>query len=170
MTDEHKPKGESWLAEHMVERVKQLEAELRTANEVRRGRRKGQPKRKTRTLARSGEAQAVFVSVRGRLARAHKRGVFDGVPVTARDLAAIHQGQNGLCRYTGLPYEFGGEGPLSVSVDRLNQARGWTRDNVVLCCLFASVARNGWPLELVVPLWRFLPGNVPGDTRNEGGS
>jgi hypothetical protein len=80
------------------------------------------------------------------------------MPISSSDLLDIHGRQGGLCAYTSVPYEVpaGEPSPLSVAVDRVNQARGWTRDNVVLCCLFASMARNGWPLELVVPLWRFL--------------
>jgi hypothetical protein len=144
----------------MVERVKLLEEKLRAANEVRKGRRRGKQKRETRALARDGEEKVIFIGIRGRLTRAHARGGFEGACLTTNDLLEIHRVQGGLCRYTGLPYEFDREAPLSVTVDRLNPSRGWTRENVVLCCLFASVARNGWPLELVVPLWRFLPGKV----------
>jgi hypothetical protein len=86
------------------------------------------------------------------------------VPISSSDLLDIHARQGGLCSYTSVPYEVpaggGDPSPLSVTVDRLDPSRGYTRENVVLCCLFASVARNGWPLELVVPLWRFLPGKV----------
>jgi hypothetical protein len=86
------------------------------------------------------------------------------VPISTADLMDIHVRQGGLCAYSCLPYKAPASGedgsPLSVSVDRFDHSTGWTRENVVLCCLFASVARNGWPLEMVVPLWRFLPKEV----------
>lgn len=114
--------------------------------------------RKTRPLARRGSIEAALIRFRGQLVRRHARGGFDGVPISTADLMEMHARQGGLCAYSHLPYKAGEIGnPLSVSVDRLNPSLGWTRDNVVLCCLFSSVARNGWPLELVVPLWRFLP-------------
>jgi len=157
MTDGQKSEGEAALLNHFVERVKLLEAELRTAGEVRKGRSRGKRKRTLRTLARHGTAEAVLIGIRNRLRRCHVRGGLDGIPVTARDLLEVHQEQSGLCRYTGLPYEFGSSGPLDVVVDRLDPGRGWDRENVVLCARFAAVARNGWPMSLVVPLWRFLP-------------
>jgi hypothetical protein len=158
MTVECKDKGETWLEDHMVERVKALEAELRTAKD-RKGRRS---ERTVRTLARKGPEKAAFISVRSRLVVKHGRGGFSEKPVTTSELLEMHRAQAGLCRYTKLPYEFGSSGPLDVVVDRLDPARGWTRENVVLCALFAAVARNGWPLSLVVPLWRFLPTKVEG--------
>jgi len=165
MTDGQKLEGEAALLDHFVERIKVLEAELRTAGEVRKGRRRGKPKRNPRTLARHGTVEAVLIGIRNRLRRCHVRGGLDGVPVTARDLLEVHQEQAGLCRYTKLPYEFGSSGPLDVVVDRLDPAQGWTRENVVLCALYAAVARNAWPMSLVVPLWRFLPTRVPAETR-----
>lgn len=169
MTDEHKVKGESWLAEHMVERVKLLEEKLRAANEVRKGRRRGKQEREPRALARKGREWSVLIAIRSRLVRVHARGGFEGTCLTTNDLLDLHREQGGLCRYTGLPYEFDREAPLSVTVDRLDHLHGWTRENVVLCCLFSSVARNGWPLELVVPLWRFLPTTLRENSRTPEG-
>jgi len=162
MTEGSKNDDAGWLAEHMVERVKQLEAELRTAKENGRGRR-GKSKRKVRTLARNGPEWSVLIDIRAQLIRRHARGEFGpwGKPVTTDELLEIHRTQGGLCHYTGLPYEFGaGSGPLDVCADRLDPEKGWGSGNVVLCARFAAVARNGWPLSLVVPLWRFLPTKV----------
>jgi len=149
------------LAKRLAEHVLLLVAENR---ELRNGR--GSRKRKGRTprpLARKGSVESVLIRLRGQLVRRHERGGFSEVPISSSDLLDIHARQGGLCSYTSVPYEVPAEepGPLSVTVDRLDMARGWTRENVVLCCLFAGVARNGWPLELVVPLWRFLP-KAPG--------
>lgn len=159
MDGERKAGGMEELLDHYIERTKRAEERLMATQEELEATRKGKRRKanKPRSLSRNGEEAAFFINMRDPIVRAHKRGGFEGVPITSRDLLEIHQEQGGLCRYTGLPYEFSRGEPLSVSVDRLDHSLGWTRDNVVLCCLFSSVARNGWPLELVVPLWRFLP-------------
>lgn len=162
MDGERKTGGVEELLDHYIERTKRVEEMLRATQEELEATRKGKRRKtnKPRSLSRNGEEAAFFIDRRDPLVRAHKRGGFDGVPITSRDLLDLHREQGGLCRYTGMPYEFSRGEPLSVSVDRLDHSQGWTRGNVVLCCLFASVARNGWPLELVVPLWRFLPRKV----------
>jgi hypothetical protein len=156
MDSGEKSEPEGRPLEYLVERVKQLTGELMTLQEKAIGKGK-RSKSKARALARKGEEWAVLIAIRSRLVRVHERGGFEGSCLTTNDLLEIHREQGGLCRYTNLPYDFGSGGPLNVCVDRLDPGQGWTRENVVLCALFAAVARNGWPMFLVVPLWRFLP-------------
>lgn len=156
--------GDAILSKMLARQVVLLAGEMRELRSKR-----GSRKRRGRTprpLARKGSIEAAIIRLRTQLARRHERGGFEGVPISTSDLLNIHDRQGGLCAYTIVPYEVPAKGcepgPLSVSVDRLDPGKGWTRENVVLCALFASVARNGWPLEMVVPLWRFLPREVQG--------
>jgi len=164
MYGERKTDGDAALLDHYIERTKRAEVRLRATQEELEATRKGKRRKanKARSLSRTGEEATVFIDARDHLVRAHKRSGFEGTPITTADLLDLHRKQGGLCRYTGLPYEFDRGNPLSVVVDRLDPVQGWTRENVVLCALFAAVARNGWPLSLVVPLWRFLPDKMTG--------
>lgn len=76
-------------------------------------------------------------------------------------LASLHNLQQGLCAYTKLPYLVHPKGlenrhPQGVSVDRVDNRKGYVPGNVVLCCWFVNVAKNKWDIETLKPLWKHL--------------
>lgn len=62
-------------------------------------------------------------------------------------LIKLWERQNGACVYTGASMTFDGAGgPESVSIDRVDSGRGYTEDNVVLCCTYVNRMKNDMAL------------------------
>jgi hypothetical protein len=58
-------------------------------------------------------------------------GTYD---LSLEDIASLYTRQKGLCAYSGRPIVF--EGEEAVSLERVDTARGYTRSNCVLICVF----------------------------------
>ena len=59
--------------------------------------------------------------------------------------------------YSGIKYSYlaGGDiTPLQVSLERLDNTKPHTPDNVILVCYFANLARSQWNLDVMLPLWK----------------
>ena len=70
------------------------------------------------------------------------------VDITVDDLIEKNQKQKGMCFYTGNKMtsssEMRGRGKWdydSVSIDRIIPIKGYTKDNIVLCCFWANTAK-----------------------------
>ena len=50
----------------------------------------------------------------------------------------------GMCSITGAPLSFSGEPYFKPSLDRIDNARGYTLDNIRITCAVANVAMNKW--------------------------
>lgn len=64
--------------------------------------------------------------------------------ITQKDIEDIFIEQSGKCYWTGItliPSQIS-KYPMKPSVDRLDNSRGYYRDNIVLCCLAANMGRN----------------------------
>jgi len=86
-----------------------------------------------------------------RLERLHKRAKSKGITLTLvlNDLKNCFTKQNGKCFYSGIPLDLTlkGDGtitdnPYQITVDRLDSAKGYDKDNVVLCCMVANSAKS----------------------------
>jgi hypothetical protein len=63
--------------------------------------------------------------------------------LTLGDLVLLWNIQEGRCYYTGIPMLYDGSGrPECVSIDRVDSARGYTHDNIVLCCAHVNEMKN----------------------------
>lgn len=65
-------------------------------------------------------------------------------PITIHDLLAIWKKQEGRCALTGLTLTWnkGGIRPTSVSIDRIDNNRGYEIDNIRLVCFAVNVFRG----------------------------
>ncbi len=58
--------------------------------------------------------------------------------ITRKDLLEIYNKQRGLCHYSGVLMKLVTKGrdttPEILSIDRINSSKGYTKDNIVLCC------------------------------------
>jgi hypothetical protein len=71
--------------------------------------------------------------------------VFD---LSIQVLSQMHEHQNGLCHWYGVPFTYETKsGPTLISVDRLDNSRGYTKDNVVLACDAANRGRKDYSPE-----------------------
>lgn len=64
--------------------------------------------------------------------------------LTVQDINDIYEKQGGLCYWFNIPLipSEKKKHPQQPSLDRLDRDKGYTKDNVVLCCYSANIGRN----------------------------
>ena len=66
--------------------------------------------------------------------------------VTIEDLRYIFEKQGRKCYWLGIPLDpnnnYIANHPLAISVDRLDNSRGYHRNNIVICSRFANLGRG----------------------------
>lgn len=72
-----------------------------------------------------------------------------GHTLTVNDINEIFKNQNGLCYWFNVPLipSDKKKHPQQPSLDRIDGNKGYTKDNVVLCCYSANIGRNENDLE-----------------------
>lgn len=70
--------------------------------------------------------------------------------LTMEEIDDIYEKQNGKCYWTGLEMNPNviSKFPSKPSLDRINRHKGYTKDNVVLCCLAINIGRNSSDKEV----------------------
>ncbi len=71
-----------------------------------------------------------------------RRGVENSL--TIEDVNTMYEQQEGLCYWFKIPLRPSEmtKHPQQPSLDRLDRNKGYTKDNVVLCCYSANIGRN----------------------------
>jgi hypothetical protein len=69
--------------------------------------------------------------------------------LTVDDINEMYEKQNGLCFWFGVPMLPSDlkKHPQQPSIDRLDRTKGYTKENVVLCCYSANIGRNENDIE-----------------------
>lgn len=57
------------------------------------------------------------------------------------------QSQNFKCEISGHPFEYEARSPYGLSIDRIDNAKGYTKDNVRFICWWLNAAMGNWGLE-----------------------
>lgn len=58
-----------------------------------------------------------------------------------QDILNLWNKQNGKCYYSGLEMSVMHDDPMIFSIDRIESSKGYTKDNIVLCCLTFNVMK-----------------------------
>ena len=61
---------------------------------------------------------------------------------------------NFCCEITGEQFTWGPREPTSLSIDRINPAKGYTEDNIRLVCWWVNAAMGNWGLDRLKKLIR----------------
>lgn len=77
--------------------------------------------------------------------------------LTYQDLIDIYEKQEKTCYYTKLPFSiFGKKNYNTLSVDRLDSKKGYTKDNVVLALLCVNMFKSNYALEDMEDVFRAI--------------
>lgn len=111
-------------------------------------------------------AEGPKITLQTSLLRALKRRPTER-PANISDLMAMWLAQDGRCAVSGLPMTWyrGKALPTSVSIDRIDNARGYSRDNVRLICYAINTFRGRWDDDHVLTMARAIVAHL--DRRNE---
>jgi hypothetical protein len=82
--------------------------------------------------------------------------------ITPQEIQEIYEKQNGLCYWFGVPLTPSPKHkyPLQPSLDRLDRTKGYTKDNIVICCYTANIGRNENDLETWMEFLEILKKNI----------
>ncbi len=78
--------------------------------------------------------------------------------ITVNDINEMFENQKGLCYWFKIPLIPSNKSkhPQQPSLDRLDRNKGYTKDNVVLCCYSANIGRNENDLETWIEFLKIL--------------
>ncbi|QKV17813.1 hypothetical protein [Oricola thermophila] len=106
------------------------------------------PMRLNAMRRRPGFMSNIYVMLSRAKDRARRKGIkFD---LTPEDVIEILEKQDGKCAVSGMFFDTskyprkGGAGPFRMSLDRINNAGGYTRDNVRVTTVIVNMARLNW--------------------------
>jgi len=72
--------------------------------------------------------------------------------LTEKYLLELFEKQQGKCYWFNVPMSLdrikGFKNPHLVTIDRLDNSKGYTKDNIVLACLTANLGRGNTPVEI----------------------
>lgn len=86
--------------------------------------------------------------------------------LTANDLRKAWQGQHGFCAYTGIEMTTQANLPHSVSVERIDNAIGYTAENTILVCKAVNAMKSDLDGELFFDMCKSVV-NWLGDDTNQ---
>lgn len=91
------------------------------------------------------------------------------VKITEEDLVSVWNRQNGKCHYWNIDLDmdllfseslnFIPNHPLAPSVDRIDNNKDYTIDNIVICTRFANIGRGSFPYEEMKNVITYLKEN-----------
>lgn len=77
--------------------------------------------------------------------------------LTPEFLLGLYEKQRGLCYFSGMKLEAVGEN--AVSLDRLDSSKGYTKDNICLCCLSINIFKTDLPLDKFLSFCKMVANN-----------
>jgi hypothetical protein len=127
-----------------------------TRRELKRRWREKDPNRARQAARRSKEADPIGYLLSKARENSKKRN-HPPPTVTREFLESLWEEQQGRCFWTDVPMVFETGSPWKISLERLDNSKPYTPENVVLCSWFANVARGArWTAEEFFDIMRHL--------------
>jgi hypothetical protein len=122
--------------------------------------------RKTYQLSRKDMRRCFAKTLDTKRNQAKKKG-FE-LAITADDLVAAWNAQDGICALTGWPMVWGQDGhhPHGVSIDRIDQKHGYVPGNIRLAGFQANRARSEWSDDEFLDFCRSVIATIGSAPRN----
>lgn len=83
--------------------------------------------------------------------------------ITREDLHAIYDKQGGNCAYSGLPMTYIKDGSgthlTNISIDRINNTKGYIQDNICLVCLAVNMMKYTMDLDELIDWCKLISNN-----------
>lgn len=79
-----------------------------------------------------------------------KNRLFD---ITKQDLMDLWNKQEGKCAISKIPMTFNidsGRNPYNVSIDQINPAQGYTKDNIQLVCMCVNQLKSDFDMNVII--------------------
>jgi hypothetical protein len=99
-----------------------------------------------------------------------KQWVPNKIYLTEQDLVEIWNKQNQLCYWFNIPLDLNllfnthpnyyPKHPLAPSVDRIDDKKDYTKDNVIICCRLANFGRNVYPFQEFHDIIKTVKGEI----------
>lgn len=108
----------------------------------------------------------INIKASGRRAKVYtkkRKGIEIEFDISIIDLKEIYEKQNKKCYWfnvyldPNLIFEIGN--PLSISADRIDNDKGYTKDNIVICCRLANLGRQNYDFEKFKNTIKYLKEN-----------
>ena len=101
----------------------------------------------------SGEEflKSLVSSKRSRKEPNDRRKVFN---LTYEQVLDVYNKQDRKCFYTGLPFVIKSKHPMSMTIDRIDNNKGYTVDNIVLCSRAINLMKHTYPYSDLMPIFK----------------
>ena len=123
-------------------------------------------KRKQNQEARENydDKKRLYKTIQARVLGASERAKRKGIPctITKEFILDLWNKQNGLCAISKIPmtYEMdSGRIYTNVSIDQIEQGKGYTEDNVQLVCMAVNQLKSDWDMNTVKYICKMIINN-----------
>ena len=123
-------------------------------------------KRKQNQEARKNydDKKRLYKTIQARVLNASERAKRKGIPctITKEFILDLWNKQNGLCAISKIPmtYEMdAGRVYTNISIDQIEQGKGYTEDNVQLVCMAVNQLKSDWDMNTVKYICKMIVNN-----------
>ncbi len=107
---------------------------------------------------RTVQGRIVYL-IRNSKSRAIKKGL--GFDLTSDHIMQLYTQQNGACKRTGIEFDLtaksdGSKNPKCMTLDRIDNTKGYTLENTELVCYHYNIAKNSFPIDELYTLCELI--------------
>ena len=103
------------------------------------------------------------IKASGRRAKAmtlKRKGTELEIDISIEDLKEVYNKQNGKCFWFNIPLDINSVlekgNPLSMSADRIDNNKGYNKQNIVICCRLANLGRQDYNFDSFKDIIKYI--------------